>query len=316
MANNPNKPVSDSTASPGKGERLVYVIPEGAFQAGDELSLLDLWTILWRAKYFIVALTAVFAVAAVAYALTATKWYEAQVLMSPAEENSLPALSGTLGGLASLAGMNVGGGDDTVALAVLKSRGFTEAFIQEYGLLPMFFPDSFVPEQNGSGADGNRPDVRDGIRFFSDNVRTVTKDPETGLITLSIQWKDPELAAEWANLLVTRLNDRMRQEALKEAETNISYLKSELEKTNVVTLQQSIGRLMESELQKLMLARGDKEFAFKVIDRAQVPNERSKPQRTLIVVLATFVGGALAVLIVMVRRAVERTKSSRPELPG
>jgi uncharacterized protein involved in exopolysaccharide biosynthesis len=60
---------------------------------------------------------------------------------------------------------------------------------------------------------------------------------------------------------------------------------------------------MESELQKLMLARGNEEFAFRVIDRAQVPNERFSPRRTLLVAMATFVGGMMAVVFILIRHA-------------
>ena len=72
----------------------------------------------------------------------------------------------------------------------------------------------------------------------------------------------------------------------------------------MVALQQSIGRLLESELQKLMLARGNDEFAFRIVDSAQAPRVRFKPRRTLIVIGATFLGGMVAVLFVFARRAV------------
>jgi uncharacterized protein involved in exopolysaccharide biosynthesis len=71
-----------------------------------------------------------------------------------------------------------------------------------------------------------------------------------------------------------------------------------------VTLQQSIGRLLESELQKLMLARGNEEFAFRVIDAASPPKERVRPKRALIAVVGTMLGGMLAVLIVFLSHAI------------
>jgi uncharacterized protein involved in exopolysaccharide biosynthesis len=86
------------------------------------------------------------------------------------------------------------------------------------------------------------------------------------------------------------MNDRLRERALLEAETNVAYLQGELGATSVVTLQQSIGRLLESELQKLMLARGSEEFAFKVVDPAQVPLEHARPRRTLIAIIGTMLG--------------------------
>ena len=87
----------------------------------------------------------------------------------------------------------------------------------------------------------------------------------------------------------------------------MAYLREELAQTSVPTLQQSVSRLLESELQKLMLARGNEEFAFKVIDAATPPRERVRPKRALISVVGTMVGGMFAVFLVLVMHALRGT---------
>jgi hypothetical protein len=52
------------------------------------------------------------------------------------------------------------------------------------------------------------------------------------MVTLAIEWTQPEVAAEWANALVQRLNRRLRERALREAETNVAYLQAEMARTN------------------------------------------------------------------------------------
>ena len=287
--------------------REVYVVPREMLEAvgGEPLTLLQVWNIVWRGKWLILAITAVFAVAAVIVALVATSWYRADVVLTRANQQT-NAISGALGGLASLAGMNVGvGGNDTEEIiAVLRSRAFIRDFIQDLNLLPVLYDE--VSKQDPE----DDPDIRDAVRYFDRKILTVDEDRDTGLITLSIEWTDPERAAEWANLLVERLNDRMRQRALSEAQSNVDYLQAELGKTGLVTLQQSIGRLLENELQKVMIARGNKEFALRVVDPAQVPKRRSWPRRTFLVIVTTAVGGLVALLIVMVRDAA-RSDSAR-----
>jgi LPS O-antigen subunit length determinant protein (WzzB/FepE family) len=49
-----------------------------------------------------------------------------------------------------------------------------------------------------------------------------------------------------------------------------------------------------------MLAKVRQEYAFKTIDPAVVPEEKSEPNRALICVLGTLLGGMLAVLWVLV----------------
>jgi uncharacterized protein involved in exopolysaccharide biosynthesis len=307
-------------SGPGSGERLVYVMPEQGFggTAGDEISLRDLWDILWRGKWIIIAVTAAFAVASVVYALLSTEWYRAEVLLAPAEERSVQGLGGQLGGLAALAGVSVGGGGSAEPIAVLKSREFARAFIEDFDLVPVFFHEKW-DAANGVwlGEDPEQwPEIRDAIKYFHDDVLKVSEARDTGLITLAIEWTDPEGAAAWARELVLRLNERMRAQALKEAETNVAFLQTELGRTSVVTLQQSIGRLLESELQKLMLARGNEEFAFRVIDAASPPKERVRPKRALISVAGTMAGGMFAVLLVFFLNAVRERGPSEIAEPS
>lgn len=283
----------------------MYVLPQDALAAaaGDEIDLFKLWNTLWRSRWLIASIMGVFALASVAYALLMPPWYSANVLLAPVKEKASMGLAGQLGGLASLAGISSAGTSSVEAVAVLKSRDFSRAFIEDQALLPVLFADDWDAVANRWKV-ADPPDLRQAVKLFDQNVRQVDEDRRTGLVTLSIEWKDSELAAAWANLLAVRLNDHMRQRALAEAEANVKYLRHELESTTVVVLQQSISRLLENEMQKLMLARGNAEFAFRIIDRAEVPRLKSKPRRTFIVVLAVLFGGMLSVFVVFIREAV------------
>jgi len=271
----------------------------------DEIRLIDLWTMVWAGKWQIIAITFLFAAASVTYALTATEWFRSEVLLAPAEDSNVSPLQNQFGGLAVLAGMNLGGGDTVEAVATLNSREFARDFIEEQNLLPVLLADEWDAENERWLADSpeDQPDIRDGIRYFHENVLRVDEDRGTGLVTLAVEWTDPVVAAEWATLLVQRLNEKLREKALAEAQANVVYLRDEMAKTNVLALQQAGGRLLESELQKLMLARGTEEFAFRVLDPAQPPDRRSRPKRALVAVLGTFAGGVISLIWVFVGHA-------------
>ncbi len=242
-----------------------------------------------------------FATASVLYAFVATEWYRSEVLLAPAEAMAGPNLGGQLGGLALLAGVSVDRGNTPEAIATLQSREFVRDFIEHRGLLPLIFSGQWDASANRwiNGNGDGAPDIRDAVEVFRKRVLRVDEQPSTGLVRVTVEWTDPELAADWAASLVQQLNIRLRERALIRAESNISYLQEELTQTTVVTLHQSIGRLLESEFQNLMLARGNDEFAFRVIDGATVPKDRVWPKRSLIVVLATILGGMLGVVGVL-----------------
>lgn len=267
-------------------------------QYDDEIDLWELWDTIWSGRWLIIAITSIFTLGGVTYALLAQEWYKADVVLAPADaKKSMSGALAQFGGLASLAGISLPGAGEQEPVAVLKSREFARAFITDLNLMPVFLKDA--------ESSGKPLDIRDAVRVFDTSVRTVSEDKKTGLVTLSIRWKDPDTAAEWANLLVQRLNDRLRQQALAESERNVAYLQKEMATTSVVSLQQSMGRVLEGEMQKLMLARGNEEFAFKVIDRATPPKLRESPKRSLIAIVSLLAGGFLGVLVVFLRKAIQ-----------
>jgi uncharacterized protein involved in exopolysaccharide biosynthesis len=273
-----------------------------------DVGMRDLLELLWGFRRTIAVVGCLCGVLAATYALLAASWYRADVLLAPAESKSTQGLSaqlGSLGGIASLAGINLGGANSATneALAVLQSRDFARSFLEEEGVLPAIYAKQrgllkrYLPFNSADKA----PDVRDAVKYFQDNVLSVQQEKKTNLVTLAVEWTDSETAAKWANILASRLNDRMRQRALLEAETNTNYLRAELQSANIVTLQQSLGRLLEVELQKLMIARGNKEYSFRVIDQAEAPKRRARPKRTLIVAAAIVIGAGMCVFVLLVR---------------
>ena len=106
----------------------------------DEINLKELILVLWANKYKIIAITSIFAVLSVSYALSITNLYKAEVLLVPAQsQNSgLSGALGSLGGLASLAGVNLSPTAETsevkIAMHIAKSWGFISKFVSEINL--------------------------------------------------------------------------------------------------------------------------------------------------------------------------------------
>jgi uncharacterized protein involved in exopolysaccharide biosynthesis len=284
----------------------------------EAINLIDLWFILWKNKRILIVTAAISVGLSLFYALTAHIWYRAEVLLKLADSKQAQGLLGELGGLgglASLAGLDVNDNKSAEPIGVLKSREFAGAFIEDLNLLPVFFArewDASAKRWKSADID-DQPDIRDGIEYFHDNILRIQEEKRTGLITMTVDWTDAKTAAAWANLLVERVNDRMRQRALTSGESNMNYLKQELAASNVVTLQQSIGRVLEAELQKLMLAKANKEYAFKIIDHAQVPKRRDHPHRALIVIAAFFLGVAMSAIFVLSRHVIRRNLPLRAD---
>lgn len=284
---------------------------EQVFRLGDALIL------FWRSRWLICALVVICTAIAAGVVWVWPREYQAVVLISPVVDRSsdspLGGIGGALsqlGGLASLVGVDVGAGsvDKNEALAVLESEILTARFIESRNLLPVLFSDQWDSAANRwKNPDPKAvPTLWSGTRYFQRKVRKVITNPRTGLVTMTITWKDPEQAALWANELVALTNEHMRNRAITEAQQNIAYLKEQAEKTSVVVLQKSLYGLMEAEIRKEMMARSGADFALKVLDPAVKPESQKVPRPFLWTVggaLAGFLIGLFAAAIRYARRS-------------
>ena len=114
-------------------------------------------------------------------------------------------------------------------------------------------------------------------------------------------FRSPVVATSWVNEYSVMANEKLRQKAIHSARQSISYLQNELSRTSQEPIRQSLYRLMESRLNEVMLASVEPEFAFQVIDRAEVPDKHRfvRPKRLLHIVLGAMLGfgcGALFAL--------------------
>lgn len=263
------------------------------------LGLRQLWAARWRIIFGAVLCGA----AGAAYALLVTPVYRAQVSLLPAHTSNSQGLASQLGGvvgLAGLAGINLGGAEKTEPMAVLGSRDFAQAFIERKGLVPVLLAEKWdAQKKNWKEPGPNQPDIRDAVEYFDKHVRRIGEDRKSGVVVLIVDWRSPMEAAAWANEMAAQVNSQMRDRAIGDAERSIAYLRSQLESANQVSLQQSISRLLESQMQQLMMARGNDEYAFRVVDSARVPKKRIFPKRTLITLGSALVGAFLVCAWVM-----------------
>jgi uncharacterized protein involved in exopolysaccharide biosynthesis len=262
-----------------------------------------LWRVLRARKILMVVIVFAAATTALLVSYILTPIYQAQATLIPAEAagrfGGLQNL-GELGGLASLAGLNVGTSNSqtTESIAVLKSREFAMTFIREENLLPILFARKWDNNRGAwkvSGAD--IPTENDAYKYFDREIRIVSEDKKTGLITLTIEWRDRRAAAFWAAELITRLNKQMRERAIAESDTSIALLKEQLASANIVPLQQSIATLVEAQVKRRTFALVRPDYAFRVIDPPIVPDAKAKifPKRTLFLVLGFLAGLMLAI---------------------
>ena len=310
---NDQAPVSVSSSTQSTQPPVVYFQGQPPLEE-DDINLLDYWRVLMRYKWMIILITIISGASAISAAFLMTPIYRAEVVLAPAGEdkNAASALSGQFGGLAALAGINLGGGGGEVeqAIATLESRVFTNEFISQEKLMPVLFEDKW-DESSSSWivkTEEEIPTLWDAYKKFGTNIRSVSVDKKSGMYTLSIEWSDPELTYTWANKLVEKINSHQKKAAIIEAQKSIAYLENQLKETSVVEMQQAIYRLIEAQTKNIMLANVRDEFVFKVIDPAVLPEEKIKPKKKLIAILGVIVGFMLSVFLAFLLAFIRKQK--------
>jgi uncharacterized protein involved in exopolysaccharide biosynthesis len=283
----------------------------------DEIRLSEVIELLQRGKWISGTFVLVVTIATALLALATPKQYTAVTVLSPVSNNSngqfgggLSSLISQFGGLASLAGLSVSGDTKRAeSLAVLQSEALTERYIQQNQLLPVLYDKQWdASAKRWNETDPKKiPTLWKANQLFKKKIRTVTSESKTGIVTLEIEWKDPAAAAKWANDLVKMTNSYLRAKAIEESERNIAYLNGEAAKTDVVQVKQAIYAILQTEINKQMLARGSDEYALKVLDPAVPPEKPSSMPRSLMVALAFLGSIALCVLVAFFRVAWSRS---------
>lgn len=298
----------------------------------DEINLGELWRAIWAGKITIILISIIFAMGSVYYALSQPNIYKASTIVAPVSNDAgaggLSALAGQFGGLASMAGINLGSGqsDNTdLALEILKSRAFIEQFITKHNLLvPLMAGESWEVTTdtlllNQAVYDSSKkqwkrevsppkkaaPSNWEAYVVFS-NLLSISQDKTTSMITIELEFFSPSLAQQWLRWLVEDVNNVMREQDQKQAQDSINYLTSQLEETHVASMENVFYQLIEEQTKNMMLTKVKTDYVLKTVDPAQVPEEKAKPKRALIVVLGTFLGGLLALIIVLVRYFVSK----------
>jgi len=290
----------------------------------DEIDLVRLFSIVWKGKWVIIAVTLVFAIASVSIALYLPDEYKASAVVQPNESGGagkLSSLAGQFGGIASLAGIKLGANDSSdavIAMEVMQSWGFAEEFISRHDLaVPLFGAIGWEPSTNTLRLDEDlynsqkkqwireapkgktvQPTSWELYQVFKERVR-VEQSAETGLVTVSVIHYSPQIAKKWVDLLLEDINHYMKNRALDETQRNIEYLEQQFKNTSYAELRAVFSELIQEEHKSKMLAQVSDEYIFKTISKAKVPEERHKPNRAVIAIVGTLLGGFLSLLFIL-----------------
>jgi capsular polysaccharide biosynthesis protein len=305
-----------------------------------EITLFDLFLTLWRYKGLIIAITVLGMVGVVSGSIVS--------LVLPPEESFLPNMytphanmlinnttsSGSgiaaainasgLGGLASMAGVNVNGGSTFSSLAVylVNSDTMLDSVINEFDLITRYKITEHV-------IAGSRKALKKNL--------TAAYDDSSGVFSVSFSDSDPVFACDVVNYCVEYLGgwfdtlgldkNLLQKENLEKgvaaAYDAIRSLEQEIQKLEFSTMalygasapnitlearrinmelgaQQQIYTQLKVQLELTNTAIASETPIFQVLERAQVPDMKSGPSRGMLCIAVSLGAFFLSLLVVFV----------------
>ena len=290
----------------------------------DAVDLKEILQILFNKKILIGFLTLFFAIVSVFAAISMSDVYKSSSLLAPTSQDE--SLSSSLGGLSSLAGIagvSLPAGsisDSQIAVKRIESfEFFSKNFLPSIKLEDLMAEKKWIPQENKLIYDkdifdesSNKwvrkvsypkktiPSSQEAFKEFK-KALSINQDEETGLVYLSIEHISPHVAKEWMDVIIYNINECMREIDKEDAQNSINFLSDSIKTTNSQSIKLVFSKLMESQMQTLMLASSNEDYIFKTINSPIVPEEKSGPNRAFICIVGTLFGFIFSIIVVLIQ---------------
>lgn len=317
----------------------------------DEISLIDLFAVLWRYKVMIIVVTLIAMIGVVVYSVISLKLppeksflpnkytAQAQMLINNGSDSSggLSSMlnSSGLGGLASLAGINVSGGtssNSSLAGYLVHSNSVLDEVVKNFNLVERYNIDEYVVSSS-----------RESLK----EVLVSNFDDETGVFSVSFTDIDPVFAKDVVNFVVSLLEskfldmgiDKNRltkenleanidntykeilklQKEIQELEYSVSNVYNPSQTKSIVmdatlkkmelSVQQEIYAQLKAQYEMLKVTMSSEQPVFQILEFAEVPDRKSAPSRGMLCIIVAFAAFFISVFMAFLLNALKNIKN-------
>ena len=181
------------------------------YEEEQELSLLDIFHILWRRRGLIFLLTFLFGAAATTYAFMAPFIYRAECRVLPPGSSRGAGLMAQLGGFADLVGLPTTSSNGQMLVGVLKGNSVVDIIIDKFNLMQEY-----------------EEEIRINARKAVLENLEAEEDAKSGIVSVAFLDKDPKKAADIANEFVRQLQLKMSEIAVRSAQEKRQFFEAQL----------------------------------------------------------------------------------------
>ena len=289
----------------------------------DDIDLSEVFNVLWDKRFYLGAITSIFSLISIIVALMLPNIYQSKATLMAVEQSSgMSGMVGQYSGMARLAGISLeskSSSKDQEAIARIKSfEFFSNNFLPNIKLENLMAVKKWTQASNTLTYDTSDfnsesrqwvrrakpqrskiPTSQEAFEEFIE-IMSVSKDKKTLLVTLSVKHKSPFIAQQWVEILIDQIDQVMRDQDRRTATKSIEYLNSIAPTVNYEDIKKALSALQQEQMKRLMMVEANDNYIFKVLDSPIVPEVKSRPKRSLVVIWGTILGMVLSAVGVLV----------------
>lgn len=249
-----------------------------------------------------------FLVLSLLYISNAKYVYKSEAIVQVVDESQSSNLS-SYSNLASLAGISIPVNETNKTMYVIEtiqSRQFLKHILDNYDILHKitaeksfnkstkkinYDNDLYLAEKNiWRVDDSNKPSYIEAHKNYIDEHLEISRNIESGFISISITHVSPLFAYEFLNIIIKEINSISREKDIVETKEAISYLEDKLQKNTITSVSGSLSNLIESKINTLMIAEITDDYMLQEIDEPYIPEHFSNLPIFIIILISLALG--------------------------
>ena len=300
-------------------------------ELNDEIDLRDLFFTLWGGKIYIIFFLIISVFLASFYLQSAERKYSVEYKLKPVgETKNSPSFSG-LGGLASIAGIQLptsSNNDFNIFKELITALEVSEIIFENKKIIREIFRSEWDETLNNYSrppkskiqifvSDAKKlltgnidvnympPNPRRLAIFINKNIQ-IGEDKETGFLKFTSETSKPELMLSLI-IEATKASDKiMRQRYIAFSTEPLAFYKEKLRTARSREHREALAELIGKEEEKLMFASKGKHFIAEPYIKPTISLHPTAPKPALILAVSLILGLFLGTALVLMRHAIKK----------
>jgi len=287
----------------------------------EDVDLREYINLFWANKFPLIAITSIFFLSSVVYALLLPNIYRSVAYLAPVEGGSqISGIMSEYSGMASLAGLSVPQetSKNKEAVERIKSFHFFSnhflPFIMLEDLLAVKDWDLLTNKLSYDDSEFNSetrkwvrkakpprtaiPSAQEAYKKYK-KIMSISVDKKSEYVTLSIDHQSPYIAQQWVEVILKQIDRLMRDNEKSDAMNSVEYLNAIAPTVNYDAIKKAFSMLQQEQMKRLMMVEANANYIFTVLDAPIASEERASPKRTIIVIIGSIIGFILGCIGVL-----------------